>query len=554
MLREIYIENLATIEKATINPGEHLSVLTGETGAGKSILIGSITAILGQRVSKDIIRAGESKAIITAVFDKTPQKALDILNKNGYSIEDDQLILQREISLDGKSVARIGGKPATVSLLRDIGSELIDIHGQNDNRILMNNDNQRELLDSYGDLETTLTAYREIFRSFARISKQLRGLQLSEAEKADTIEMLTYQIEELTALNLQPNEDETLYFQLEALRSSAKIQENLYKASVLLDGDDEEFEGAISCVERARANLEELTELLPEMLELANRLEGLVIELDDVRSEIDGANSDIDDSATRLVQMEDRMSDINKAMRKYGMNVNGLLDHLEKCKDELSHLDQMDDVIEELVERRREIGEGVKAKARDISKMRKIASQKLVKEIEKQLIFLNMPDVKLYFEIKQDKITVHGMDNVEILISVNRGEQPKPLNKTASGGELSRIMLAIKNVLADKDSIPTMIFDEVDTGISGMAAQKVGVKLSQISKKRQVLCVTHLAQIAAMGDTHFLIEKSVDENRTYTNVRELDFDGRKNEIARIIAGSVTDISLKSAEELLSTKK
>ena len=552
MLRELYIENLATIEKATIKPGEKLNVLTGETGAGKSILIGSINAILGHRVSKDIIRAGEKKAVISAVFDEIPEKARQALGNNGYDIEDGLLILQREISSDGKSVARIGTKPATISVLREIGSELIDIHGQNDNRILMNNDNQRELLDSYGNLGEVLSTYRENFRNFSKLSKQIRKLQLSEAEKADKIEMLKYQIEELELLNLKPDEDENLSLQLDTLHNSAKIQENLYKASVLLDGDGEEYAGSISEIDKAKASLEEISELLPDVEELSNRLDSVIIELDDICSDLKGRISDIDDNAGRLIQMEDRMSDIIKIKRKYGMDVNSLIEHLEQCKEELSNIDEMDSVIEDLINRRREIGEGVKEKAMQITQMRKSAGEKLSKDISQQLRFLNMADVVLEFDIKQDKVTVNGMDNVEIMISVNRGEELKPLNKVASGGELSRIMLAVKSVLADKDSIPTMIFDEIDTGISGRAAQKVGIKLSQAAQNRQVLCVTHLAQIAAKGDSHFLIEKEVDKDRTFTQVRQLDFDQRKAEIARIIGGDVTEISLKNAEELLNS--
>ena len=552
MLRELYIENLATIEKATIKPGEKLNVLTGETGAGKSILIGSINAILGHRVSKDIIRAGEKKAVISAVFDEIPEKARQALGNNGYDIEDGLLILQREISSDGKSVARIGTKPATISVLREIGSELIDIHGQNDNRILMNNDNQRELLDSYGNLGEVLSTYRENFRSFSKLSKQIRKLQLSEAEKADKIEMLKYQIEELELLNLKPDEDEILSLQLDTLHNSAKIQENLYKASILLDGDGEEYAGSISEIDKAKASLEEIIELLPNVEELSNRLDSVIIELDDICSDLKGRISDIDDNAGRLIQMEDRMSDIIKIKRKYGMDVNSLIEHLEQCKEELSNIDEMDSVIEDLINRRREIGEGVKEKAMQITQMRKSAGEKLSKDISQQLRFLNMADVVLEFDIKQDKVTVNGMDNVEIMISVNRGEELKPLNKVASGGELSRIMLAVKSVLADKDSIPTMIFDEIDTGISGRAAQKVGIKLSQTAQNRQVLCVTHLAQIAAKGDSHFLIEKEVDKDRTFTQVRQLDFDQRKAEIARIIGGDVTEISLKNAEELLNS--
>ena len=552
MLRELYIENLATIEKATIKPGEKLNVLTGETGAGKSILIGSINAILGHRVSKDIIRAGEKKAVISAVFDEIPEKARQALENNGYDIEDGLLILQREISSDGKSVARIGTKPATISVLREIGSELIDIHGQNDNRILMNNDNQRELLDSYGNLGEVLSTYRENFRNFSKLSKQIRKLQLSEAEKADKIEMLKYQIEELELLNLKPDEDENLSLQLDTLHNSAKIQENLYKASVLLDGDGEEYAGSISEIDKAKASLEEIIELLPNVEELSNRLDSVIIELDDICSDLKGRISDIDDNAGRLIQMEDRMSDIIKIKRKYGMDVNSLIEHLEQCKEELSNIDEMDSVIEDLINRRREIGEGVKEKAMQITQMRKSAGEKLSKDISEQLRFLNMADVVLEFDIKQDKVTVNGMDNVEIMISVNRGEELKPLNKVASGGELSRIMLAVKSVLADKDSIPTMIFDEIDTGISGRAAQKVGIKLSQAAQNRQVLCVTHLAQIAAKGDSHFLIEKEVDKDRTFTQVRQLDFDQRKAEIARIIGGDVTEISLKNAEELLNS--
>lgn len=555
MLRELYIENLATIEKATIAFGGGLNVFTGETGAGKSILIGGINSILGQRVYKDIVRAGTEKAVVSAFFDNIPAEVEQILTDSGFDIDEHQLVLQREISADGRSVARIGGRVSTVGMLKEIGTRLVDIHGQHDTQILLSADSHRDILDSFGGYGEFLEAYQNNFKSFSQVSKKLKKMQLSEAEKQETLDMLNYQIEEIKALNLQRGEDAALEQELVAVRNASRIQEALSAALDCLDGDGEEVSGAVSLAERAQNEVDSVTDLIPQLAEVAHRLESAVIELDDIRGEISRFNSSTGESTERLAQMEERMMELNRVKRKYGMGIDELLNHLEECLQDILHYEDLDGIIEDLMESRREIGEGVKRQAKELSELRKQAAERLVEAVSDELRFLDMPNVRLAFDIKQDKIGINGMDIIEMLISVNKGEEPKPINKVASGGELSRIMLAIKNVLAETDSIPTMIFDEIDTGISGRAAQKVGIKLSEAAQKRQTLCVTHLAQIAAMADTHILIEKTSDDKRTYSNVKPLDFEGRKHELARIIDGDgQSETALASAEEMLKRRQ
>ena len=435
MLRELSIENLAVIEKASVEFGGAFNVFTGETGAGKSVIIGGINAVLGGRTNKDIVRSGAPKAVISALFDDISDRVKAKLSELGFSSEDGELVLMREITSEGKSSARINGRAATAAMLREVGELLVDIHGQHENRILMNNDNQRQILDSYGELDGLLEAYRGEFRRFS-----------SEA------------------------------------------------ASMAFGADDNE---------------------------------------------------------EREADLEDRVSAMKHACRKYNMDPDQLVDYLGECRQELSQLSGLDGEIERLSEEKHELAGQVKRMAEDISAKRREASEKLSAEICEVLRFLNMPNVTLTFDVRPDKITINGMDEVEILISANAGEEPKPLNKTASGGELSRVMLAVKSVMAEGDDIPTMIFDEVDAGISGRTAAKVGIKLAETARKRQVLCITHLAQIAALAQTHMLIEKQTDDKRTYTRIVPLDHEGRKQELARIMDGGLTESGLKAAEEMLS---
>lgn len=553
MLRELSIENLAVIEKASIAFDDKLNVFTGETGAGKSILIGGINAILGGRVSKDIVRAGTEKAVVTGLFDDLPESVKAKLSDNGFAV-DDELLLQRDIHADGKSTARINGRATTVAILRDIASELIDIHGQHDNRLLMDGDNQREILDSYGKNSGLLSEYATAFKEFSALSRKIKEVSRKKTESLEKAELLRERLEELDRYNFSADEEETVKQKIEELRNAEYISENLYNAQTAISGDDD-TDGAYSMLEHCKNSVLSLSETIPELDKLAERISDMLVELEDIREEIVQRIPDEDeDTAGMLGVLEERLSVILRLQRKYGTDLAQILENSEKWRNELYEIDNGDDIIEELTEKKKEAGEKVKRLATELTSRRKKAADELAKRISAELTFLDMPDIRLVFDISQDKVTLSGMDKVEMLISVNKGEDLKPMSKIASGGELSRIMLAVKNVLAETDKLHTMIFDEIDTGISGRAAAKVGLKLHEAAENRQILCVTHLAQIAAMADTQLLIKKTSDEKRTYTGITKLDFEGRKREIARIISGDENDpISLENAEMLLLRK-
>lgn len=553
MLRELSIENLAVIEKASIAFDDKLNVFTGETGAGKSILIGGINAILGGRVSKDIVRAGTEKAVVTGLFDDLPESVKAKLSDNGFAV-DDELLLQRDIHADGKSTARINGRATTVAILRDIASELIDIHGQHDNRLLMDGDNQREILDSYGKNSGLLSEYATAFKEFSALSRKIKEVSRKKTESLEKAELLRERLEELDRYNFSADEEETVKQKIEELRNAEYISENLYNAQTAISGDDD-TDGAYSMLEHCKNSVSSLSETIPELDKMAERISDMLVELEDIREEIVQRIPDEDeDTAGMLGVLEERLSVILRLQRKYGTDLAQILENSEKWRNELYEIDNGDDIIEELTEKKKEAGEKVKRLATELTNRRKEAADDLAKRISAELTFLDMPDIRLVFDISQDKVTLSGMDKVEMLISVNKGEDLKPMSKIASGGELSRIMLAVKNVLAETDKLHTMIFDEIDTGISGRAAAKVGLKLHEAAENRQILCVTHLAQIAAMADTQLLIKKTSDEKRTYTGITKLDFEGRKREIARIISGDENDpISLENAEMLLLRK-
>ena len=553
MLRELSIENLAVIEKASIAFDDKLNVFTGETGAGKSILIGGINAILGGRVSKDIVRAGTEKAVVTGLFDDLPESVKAKLSDNGFAV-DDELLLQRDIHADGKSTARINGRATTVAILRDIASELIDIHGQHDNRLLMDGDNQREILDSYGKNSGLLSEYATAFKEFSALSRKIKEVSRKKTESLERAELLRERLEELDRYNFSADEEETVKQKIEELRNAEYISENLYNAQTAISGDDD-TDGAYSMLEHCKNSVSSLSDTIPELDKLAERISDMLVELEDIREEIVQRIPDEDeDTAGMLGVLEERLSVILRLQRKYGTDLAQILENSEKWRNELYEIDNGDDIIEELTEKKKEAGEKVKRLATELTSRRKKAADELAKRISAELTFLDMPDIRLVFDISQDKVTLSGMDKVEMLISVNKGEDLKPMSKIASGGELSRIMLAVKNVLAETDKLHTMIFDEIDTGLSGRAAAKVGLKLHEAAENRQILCVTHLAQIAAMADTQLLIKKTSDEKRTYTGITKLDFEGRKREIARIISGDENDpISLENAEMLLLRK-
>ncbi len=554
MLRELSIENLAVIEKASITFGDKMNVFTGETGAGKSILIGGINAILGGRVSKDIVRFGTEKAVVIGLFDDIPEKVNEKLCEYGFTVED-ELLLQREITIDGKSVARINGRTVTVATLREIANELINIHGQHDNQLLMSCDKQREILDNYATIGELLSEYRTVFKEFSSISRKIKEVSDTSRRQTERADILSERLSELDEYKFQLDEEETVNKKIDELRNIEYIEDNLYSAVQAISGDDEET-GAYTLLQRVKSNVSSLCDVIPQFSDLEKRISDMLIDLEDIRAEITSKlGSDSEDSVKLLSKYEERLSDILRMKRKYKMDLPELIETSEEWRQELYTINNSDDILEKLSEQKRETGEKLKNLGSQLTKRRKEAADELAKRISEELTFLDMPDIRLVFDITQDKVTMNGMDMVEMLISVNKGEELKPMSKIASGGELSRIMLAIKTVLASSDDIGTMIFDEIDTGISGRAAQKVGTKLYEVGRSRQILCVTHLAQIAAIADTHLLISKSSDESRTYTDIKTLDFDGRKREIARIISGDEdSEISLENAEELLNRTK
>lgn len=549
MLTELYIENLAVIEKSVITFGEKLNVFTGETGAGKSILINGINALLGQRITKDIVRTNTKKAIISAVFNDVPEEVFSVLSQNGIDSED-VLIISREISYDGKSVARINSRPVNLTVLKDIGSLLINIHGQHDSQILLSPQKHIQILDSYGNLETVLEDYRKSFRELQYVSKQIKQISINQQNKIDRIQHLRKIIEEISSLELKENEDEEIEAEFTLSNNAVEVKSAVNQVINLIENDN----GISSNLFSSSDQLENYTDVFSDLESLVNRIKSVKIEIDDIAGELNHLSSLLDVNPERYAYVSSRYDSIIKIKKKYGPELSDVFNTLDNAVKELEALTNDDNNIEVLKLKRDKLLEQTSKKAKEMSIMRESTGKKFINEVTSELEFLNMPNVKLKISNSTGKLTINGMDNIEFLISANLGEEPKPIAKIASGGELSRIMLALKSVIADKDNTPTMIFDEIDTGVSGRAAQKIGIKLHEISRNRQVICVTHLAQIAVSGDTHFLIEKKTEDEKTKTSVSELiSLEQRKQEIARIISGdSRSETSLANAEEMLNS--
>lgn len=552
MLSELYIKNLAIIEEASIPFSDNFNVFTGETGAGKSILINGINAVLGQRITKDIVRAGCDKAVISALFTELSDNVCQRLDELGVAHEDGQITLTREISSDGGSIARVNSRASTVSVLREIGECLVNIHGQHDNQILMDPEKHLSILDSYGGLEKQTEEYHESFKQLQEISRRLKKLTLERKEKAEREELLREKIEEIGSLNIEENEDETLEAEYKIAQNSEDICAALNEAHSYLDGvDDSDVPGAAELISDACGDLAAFSDAVPSLKALSDRLENVRAELEDIISEISSELDKIDIDAERYAYLTDRLNELNRIKKKYGPELSDVLECYNKASEEISDFDLSSDEIEQTAERREKLLADVSEKAKELSAARAEAAERFSAQVEEELKFLDMPNVKICAAMEKGKLTAAGMDTVEFMISTNAGEGMKPMSKIASGGELSRIMLALKNVIAEKDNIHTLIFDEIDTGVSGRAAQKIGIKLKQVSKHQQVLCVTHLSQMAVMADNHLLIEKKTRDGRTFTSVHKLDFEERKREIARIMVGeNITDTALKNAEELL----
>ena len=551
MLSELYIENLAVIQKAEIPFAESFNVFTGETGAGKSILINGINAILGKRVSKDIVRSGCDKAIVTALFRNLTDITKNKLAELGISFENDELMITREISADGGSTARINSKPTAVSVIKEIGETLIDVHGQHDNRILMYPEKHINIVDSYAELDNELCDYQQTFKQLQATARKIKQLALLEQEKQQRVEFLNQFITDIGALELDDeNEDIAVENEFNVANNSAVLAEVLSKSHTAIMGNDD-YSGMTENVDTIIKDLSNHAEIIPELSNLTERLETVKIEISDIASEVSRLLDTIDIDEQRYDYLSERREQLYNVKKRYSCTLAELISRYNSYTSEANEISGYSKEIENLTTQKEQLLIEVSEKAEKLSKLRKEAAEKLMEKISEELKFLDMPNVKIVFEQTKGKLTSMGMDTMEMLISVNPGEPLKPIAKIASGGELSRIMLAIKNVIAEKEDIPTMIFDEVDTGVSGRAAQKIGVKLRQVSKSRQVLCVTHLSQIAVMADNHLLIEKTNHDDSTYTNVYRLDHDQRVSEIARILGGEhITQTTLDNAAEQL----
>lgn len=549
MLNELHIENIAVIEKADISFAPGLNVLTGETGAGKSIIIDSIGAVLGERVSRDLVRRGAEKGTVTAVFDADCAAAW--LEENEID-SDGELIIQRRITLDGKSSCRICGTPVTAAQLKELAAMLVDIHGQNDGRQLMDERRHMAYLDSFGHLDGALAAYRAEYDRFSAIKKEMAALSMDEIEKARLSDSLKYQIEELERANIKPGEKDTLSARRDLLRNSEKLTEALDEAfSALYGGDD----NAVSMSQNAAYYAAKAANYAPELEQAANAVNDAAFALADAAETLRDFKDSLDFSPEEYDNIETRLSLLNKIERKYGRTDEELCVYLDECRRKLDDIEYADDRLVKLEkELSAQKAQCVKAAAA-LSAQRREKAAELEKRIVTELRELNMPSVRFAVEFvpvdNEQGFDASGADKIRFIMSANAGEELGRISKIASGGELSRIMLAMKNVFAENDPVGTMVFDEIDTGVSGIAAQRVAEKLFAVSKGRQVMCVTHLPQIAAMADSHYLIAKHEEGGRTYTEVNGLTREGRRRELARLHGGDfITETTLASAEEQL----
>ena len=554
MLTNLYIENIAVIEKVSIDFGQGLNVLTGETGAGKSIIIDSINAVLGNRTSKDLIRSGSDSAFVSAEFTDPSEKALEVLSEYGFEPEDGVVIIQRELNASGKGKCRINGRPTTAAILKAVGIYLMNIHGQHESYELMSPEQHIRYIDKLGELSDEVQAYSEVYHRYKKQKAELDKVRYDEAERERRLDLLRYQVDELENADLYVGEYEELLEQRTMIENKEKIAEALNEVRELLNGSDDS-DGAIQMLETASGSIGDITNVYPDAQSVAERLQSAVYELEDCCSEVISMSESADGEVESLDDIEDRIDLIHRLGRKYGTTIEEMLAFLENAKKELEYLEKYEENREALTEECQKSFQKANALAKALSEKRAEVGKRFSAEVKQEMAFLDMPNVELVVSQKTCPLNANGCDEIELLISTNPGEAPKPVAKIASGGELSRMMLAIKNVLADKDDIDTLIFDEVDTGISGSASQKVGFKLKEVSASRQVLCVTHQAQIAALADNHFKIAKTVKDGKTYTGVTTLDHEGRRSELARIIGGvEITKATLDYAEELLKNGK
>ena len=552
MLSLLHIENIALIQSADIRFEPGFNVLTGETGAGKSIVIDSIGAVLGERTSRELIRTGAKSALVTAVFTQVPP--LPWLEENGFPTGEEELLLQRELQGDGRNVCRIDGKLVTVAQLRELGRQLLNIHGQHDGQQLLDPASHLGYLDQFGGCQPLLESYQEAYRKWHDIRREMDKLQMDEAERSRRVDTLNYQIQELERAQLKAGEDEELSARRTLLRSAGRLMEAVQSAEFALSGD-EDRDGACSLIAQAEGAVQGVSSISPELGELSEKLTALRCAADDAADTLRDLSRSFDFSPGELDQVEERLDLLYRLRKKYGPTVEDMLSYLDRCRKELDQIQYADDTLARLEKDLKKAQKEAARRGEVLSQARREAAGALQARVQEELRQLDMPKVQFQTEFTpkggEAGMDETGLDEVQFLMSANLGEALKPIQKVASGGELARIMLALKNVLAEGDQIGTLVFDEVDTGVSGRAAQKVAEKMAQVARGKQVLCVTHLPQIAAMADTHFSVQKGEREGRTYTRLERLDRSQRREELARLIGGaSITPSLLESAEELL----
>lgn len=551
MLKTLCIENIAVIEKADIEFSKGFNVLTGETGAGKSIVVDSINAILGERTSKELVRAGSENAFVTAYFEDINSEVKQKLNEFDLPCEDDgTLMLSRKISAQGKSTCRINGSVCTVSMLKEVGNLLVNIHGQHDSQTLLNADYHYKFVDMYGSLDGVVDEYKQSFKHLLSVRKQLKALTLDADERDRQIELLDYQIKELTDAEIKVGEWDELKKRKNLILNSQNLLQSLNSALAAFNGSDD-YSGISTLLSTAVKELGTVSDVDGDIKAVYDKAEALNDSVEVVKDALLDKINSIEFEPEELDRIEERLNLYYTFSNKYGETEQDMLYYLDEAVKKRAAFENSEEELEKLNVRYDEIFNQTVALAQKLTDLRKSTAEKLGNEICKQLEFLDMPKIKFTTSFEKGNLSANGWDKIEFLIATNVGETAKPLAKIASGGELSRIMLAIKSIIAQKDSIDTLIFDEIDTGVSGKASRKIGLKLKELGAFTQVICVTHSAQIASVADSHFLIEKNVENDRTYTNVTVLDYDGRKNELARIMGGiNATESLLKSAEELL----
>ena len=549
MLSSLQIENVAVIQKAEVHFKPGLNVLTGETGAGKSILIDSINAILGNRTSKDLVRTGASKAVIRAAFEQVPDAVLNSLEKAGYE-RSDALMLSREITAEGKSTCRINGMPATASVLRELCGGLININGQHDSVGLLNPARHLGILDDYAQNDAEFQEYYVLYRELVRIKRELDAMITDEAEKQRKIDLLSYQVQEIEDAGLTAGEEQTLESRRKILANASAIRDKIAQSYALLSGDDESS-GAVDLLGEASHAIDTAAQLDDALAAASSQLLDLYYNAKDVAADLIGRLDSYDTNDAELDEIEQRLDLIYKLKRKYGDTVEDVIEFGQNAREELERIQSSQERHDHLQAEKRRLYALAREKAEALTQTRLNAFEALNKRISGTLDFLNMPGVRMTLRHSRGPLASHGQDSIEFYISTNPGEAPKPLAKIASGGELSRITLAIKNAMADKDAVPTVIYDEIDSGVSGKAAGRIGEVLRQSAQGHQILCITHTAQIAALADCHLLIQKNVANDRTYTEIHPLDEEGRVEALARLISGDhVTDISRANAREML----